>query len=768
MSFRGSEPPAEGAFRETRQKWLEARVQDLTKVLERDGAQLYGLLPADLGDQWCVAAATTARVAADHARARPVGDTVRWLERLIPGSRPRDLTAAVQELRGRLVPGDEPALWSWNAGPWADLLLWWWGRNQPGTAQRERDVAEWGARWSVDVRWDGPHDDPERAPRRHGRELLTLAGFFGQEPEPLGLLARAVLDAPETTAEVQDAVLLREEHLRGAGHLTWIAQQQACVEQLEAWRRVQQAAGSDATRGFLAELSEAVKRYVSVVLQPVIDALSDCERALLSDSRHGPRRSAADYLDAFLDFLDWQGEAPDEEGAVSRAAEFVARGRTTWHGMAGSLPVWYHVVTSPQERAAAKAYSGAPSPSVLRVRTGTGPAQESSGPVHEGWGGSAESAPEPEWYPEPGIDVPYDGGSAFDLGALLAVARLGYARLEFLTVGADGGVRRLRTVLARVREEDRLGWRRWALAALAVLAPEPEDLADAITRQGDDGGADRGPDGDEGPQERGTPEDRTAARPAASGGLPPALLSRVRALLRQAEDPGVTEQEARTFLDKATELMAKYGIEQAMLDDEVKPDRPVDRVVDVHPPYVKEGRRLLSWIANEMRCRAVYPGGKEHRHRVHLFGFEADLHATAVLFTSLRLQMLSGADAADARHRPQGEDARAYKRSWMLGFIREVTTRIGAAQGAARAAADAERQADPLRTGPGGRSVALVLADRSVVVENRVSARYPQLAKARPTKFKGTGYWQGVADGKHAEIGGPTLAEEEDVAQLAH
>ncbi|MFD7547996.1 DUF2786 domain-containing protein [Streptomyces sp. NPDC059816] len=755
MSFRGSEPPAEGAFRETRQKWLEARVQDLAKVLERDGAQLYGLLPPDLGAQWCVAAATTARVAADHARARPVGDTVRWLERLIPGGRPHELTASVRELRRRLVPGDEPALWSWNAGSWADLLLWWWGRNQPGTAHRERDVAEWGARWSVDARWDGPHDHPERAPRRHGRELRTLAGFFVHEPEPLGLLARAVLDAPETTAEVQDAVLLREEYLQGAGHLTWIAEQQACVEQLEAWRRTQQAVGSDATRGFLAELSEAVERYVSVVLQPVIDALSDCERALLSDSRPGPRRSAADYLGAFLDFLDWQGETPDDEGSASRAAEFVARGRTTWHGMEGSLPVWYHVVTSPQESAAAKAYAGAPSPSVVRVRTGVEPVPE------------PEPAPDSAWYPEPGIDVPYDGGSAFDLGALLAVARLGHARLEFLTVGADGGVQRLRTVLARVREEDRLGWRRWALAALAPLAPEPEDLADAITRQGDDSGADQGPDEDEGPQVRGTPADRTA-RPASSGGLPPALLGRVRALLRQAEDPGVTEQEAHTFLDKATEIMAKYGIEQAMLDDEVKPDRPLDRVVDVHPPYVKEGRRLLSWIGNEMRCRAVYPGGGEHRRRVHLFGFEADLHATEVLFTSLRLQMLSGADAADARHRPQGEDARAYKRSWMLGFIREVTTRIGAAQGVARAAADAEQRTDPLRTGPGGRSVDLVLADRSAVVENRVSARYPQLVKARPTKFKGTGYWQGVADGRHAEIGGPTLADEEDVAQLAH
>ncbi|MGW4174670.1 DUF2786 domain-containing protein [Streptomyces rubiginosohelvolus] len=768
MSYWGSESPAEGAFRKARQEWLEARVQDLAEVLETAGAQLYKLLPSDFGDRRRVAAATIARVAADQARAGSVGDTVRWLERLIPGAHPHDLTDSVRELRARLAPGDEPALWSWNAEAWQEMSLWWWRRNQRRTGDMERDYAGWRSRWSADVPWDGPLDSPQQAPRRHGRELLTLAEFFTHEPEPLNLLARAVLDAPETVAMVQDVVLLREEHLQGAGHLLWLAQQQACAEELEVWRRKQQANGSEATRAFLAELSEAVKRYMSVVLQPVIAALSGCERALLSHSKRGPWRSADDYLGAFLDFLDWQGQAQDDTEVERQARELAGQGRTTWHGMDGSLPVWYHIVTSPQERAAAKAYSGAPSESVLRVRTGA-PVQASFDffPM-DLWNESGEH--EAEWYPEPGIDIHYDGDSAFDLSALLAVARLGYARLEFLAVGADGGVQRLRTVLARVREEDTPAWRRWALESLAVLAPEPDDLADAITRQDDDG-ADQGADDDEGwnddeePAARRTPEEHVA-RP--TGGLPAALLGKVRALLRQAEDKSATEQEARTFLDKATELIAKYGIEQAMLDDVSDPGKPVDKVVEVHPPYVKEARRLLSWIAGEMRCSAVYPGGKDNRHRVHLFGFEADLHATEVLFTSLRLQMLRGADAADALHRPEGEDARAYKRSWMLGFIREVTTRIGAAQRAARAAAGAEQQTDPLGPDSAGRSVALVLADRTAVVEAQVSARYPKLAKARPTKFKGTGYWQGVADGKHAEIGGPAFADEEDMDQLTH
>ncbi|WP_405437853.1 hypothetical protein OG373_11075 [Streptomyces avidinii] len=128
-----------------------------------------------------------------------------------------------------------------------------------------------------------------------------------------------------------------------------------------------------------------------------------------------------------------------------------------------------------------------------------------------------------------------------------------------------------------------------------------------------------------------------------------------------------------------------------------------------------------------------------------------------VLFASLRLQMLDGADRADRLHRPGGEDARAYKRSWMLGFIREVTARVGLAQQAARTAA--EREAEPAVGEEGGRSVALVLADRTSEVDSRLATHYPKLRKPSPTKFKGTGYRQGIADGRNADIGSPAFGE---------
>lgn len=756
--------PTAEEFRRARCQWLEGRVQDLATVLETTTPAVYKLLPTDLGDQRTAAAVAVARMAADEARAQPVAESVGWLERLIPGGYQHDLVAEVRTVRSLIAGNGEPALWAWNAEGWEEMLLWWWRRHQPRTGDSERDFAEWRARWSADVPWNGDIDRPEAAPRSHGRTLVTPMDFFVREPEPLRLLAQAVLGKTRTVAAVEDAVLLREEHLQGAGHLRWLAEQQARVEQMEAWRREHQKTGSEATRAFLAEFSEAVKRYMSLVLQPVIVALSNCERALLADSRPGTRRTASDYLEAFLAWHEQPDETAWQDDDLGydiawEARERHERNETTWQAVVGTVPVWYHIVTSRQERAAALAYSGQPSTSVVRVRTGEEePLVSLDLWDDETWGQGEE---ETDWYPEPGITVRYQPYDASGLCSLLAAAQLGHARLEFLVPQADGSMGRLRTVRARVRKDDADAWRRWALAALAELAPDPEDLADLISGLSEDEEEERDESEADAPRPSASgPSPSSAGAGATRGTMSPELLTKVKALLRKAEDPGATEEESRAFLDKAMELMAKYGIERAMLDDVGEPARPIDRMIDVHPPYAKEVRRLLSRIAQEMRCQSVLIDTKDNRRRLHLFGYESDVQASEVLFASLRLQMLAGADQADRRHRPVGEDARAYKRSWMLGFIREVTARIGAAQRAASEAADQGTATGA--TGTAGRSVELVLADRSAVVGVRLNERYPKLGKARPTKFKGTGYWQGVADGRIADIGGPAFGDEGD------
>ena len=134
-------------------------------------------------------------------------------------------------------------------------------------------------------------------------------------------------------------------------------------------------------------------------------------------------------------------------------------------------------------------------------------------------------------------------------------------------------------------------------------------------------------------------------------GIP--ILDKVRKLLAKAEDPACTPAEAEAFTAKAAELIAKYGVDAALLAESDPERDPVgDRVVDVPAPYATEKCTLLSEVATELRCRAVRrlrrgSAGKEFS--MHLFGHAADLERVEVLFTSLLVQAsLALAGAADS------------------------------------------------------------------------------------------------------------------------
>ena len=232
---------------------------------------------------------------------------------------------------------------------------------------------------------------------------------------------------------------------------------------------------------------------------------------------------------------------------------------------------------------------------------------------------------------------------------------------------------------------------------------------------------------------------------------PPAeLLDRVRKLLAKAEDDGVTPAEAEALTAKAADLMARYGIDRALLGA-LRPetDRPADRVFTLGNPWGDVKRHLLAGLATALRCQCV-----QTRHetgtRLHVFGYRSDLERADILFTSLLVQM---ARALARQPVPgYGGEARAWRRSWMLGYNSAVVARVRAAEEAAVAAADG----DAGEAGAGGQSAALVLADRSLTVRRQVTAAYPRLRKARVT-YSGSGYGDGYREGQRADIGEPKL-----------
>ncbi len=224
-------------------------------------------------------------------------------------------------------------------------------------------------------------------------------------------------------------------------------------------------------------------------------------------------------------------------------------------------------------------------------------------------------------------------------------------------------------------------------------------------------------------------------------------LDRVRKLLAKAEDPAVTEAEAELYTKKAAELVARYGIDQAMLADSGQSADEIGTLkVSIDNPYSQEKAHLLTCVAYPLRCRTVL-----HRLRpqvieaVTVFGFGSDLGRVELLFTSLLLQ--AGTQLTRVRPR-EGifgrESLTAYRRTWLHGFAGAVYDRLRETE------EDAARAYVPAT--PGGRSAELVVQDRTAVVERAFDDEFGNLQSSAKRRLSGTGYRDGHAAGTRANL----------------
>lgn len=229
------------------------------------------------------------------------------------------------------------------------------------------------------------------------------------------------------------------------------------------------------------------------------------------------------------------------------------------------------------------------------------------------------------------------------------------------------------------------------------------------------------------------------------------LLDRVRKLLAKAEDEGCTPAEAEALTAKAAELMARYGIDRALLGA-LRPetDSVGNRVFDLDNPWAAVKAHLLAGLAAALRCQCVLLNRREPGSRVHVFGYLSDLERADILFTSLLVQMARALAAQPVAS--YGGAAKAWRRSWMLGFASAVVARVRAAEEAAVATAAAAQ--DP--AAGHGPSAEIVLADRALTVRRHAEQAYPRTRRARVT-YTGNGYADGYREGQKADIGGAKL-----------
>jgi hypothetical protein len=224
-------------------------------------------------------------------------------------------------------------------------------------------------------------------------------------------------------------------------------------------------------------------------------------------------------------------------------------------------------------------------------------------------------------------------------------------------------------------------------------------------------------------------------------------LDTVRKLLAKAER-AATPAEADTYTAKAVELMARHGIDAALLAAAEPGRDEIGRLrVAMQDPYSAGKARLLGWTAAALGCRWVLHAAWGGRvAAVTVFGHASDRERVEVLYTSLLLQ----ATGQLVRVRPPwpGESVAAYRRSWLEGFAAEVHRRLVAAE------EQAARQATGRSAEPSHGGVALVLADRRRRVDREFAAAFPRLGSARPRVLSGSGRAAGALAGQRADLGG--------------
>lgn len=230
------------------------------------------------------------------------------------------------------------------------------------------------------------------------------------------------------------------------------------------------------------------------------------------------------------------------------------------------------------------------------------------------------------------------------------------------------------------------------------------------------------------------------------------MLDKIRKLLAKAEDRACTPAEAEIFTAKAVELIAKYGIDEALLTAVNEPlNVPGGLIVHVDTPYARDKIDLLCGVALALRCRAVTRTGGV-RLTVHLFGFASDLNRVELLYTSLLVQSASALAVTPV---PADVNLAAWRRSWLAGYRQAVCGRLHKAE------RRAEQQAQAAQTGTSAASarpsVALVLADRGDQVEQLMQRVYPKLGKARRRQLSGNGQRDGYQAGLRANLGGTGL-----------
>ncbi|WP_328449810.1 DUF2786 domain-containing protein [Streptomyces sp. NBC_00386] len=217
------------------------------------------------------------------------------------------------------------------------------------------------------------------------------------------------------------------------------------------------------------------------------------------------------------------------------------------------------------------------------------------------------------------------------------------------------------------------------------------------------------------------------------------MLTRIRALLAKAEATGFPE-EAEALSAKAQELMARHSIDEALLAARTHAkDTPGACRIGVEPPYETAKAVLLDAVAGANRCRAVWNDALCFSTVV---GFEPDLEAVELLYTSLLVQATAAMAKAEAAQRAGGRKrTKTFRQSFLAAYAHRIGDRL---------ASVAEEQV----TATEGELLP-VLAARDVAVTDHLDQMFPETVTTRMRGVTDEAGWhEGAAAADRAQVRG--------------
>jgi len=240
---------------------------------------------------------------------------------------------------------------------------------------------------------------------------------------------------------------------------------------------------------------------------------------------------------------------------------------------------------------------------------------------------------------------------------------------------------------------------------------------------------------------------------------------KIAALLRKAEKTDHPE-EAEAFYSKAQELMAKYAIDEAMLEasrgKQARSSDPIVKEEFVLTGSFREALRDLT--AHVLRNNGVKViklsdpgwrevGGKVYKQVVVLVGvgYKSDLDRARILDTSLQLQAMQAQTRFVKEYKylyTRDRDLFLARRQFLFDFASGAGTKLSEATARGRAEAEKEH---------GSTGVALVLRDKDMMVADKFTQFFPHVRNVRRRQAAGDAFagGKGYEAGRRADVGQP-------------